>query len=119
MAMRSAAIGVVLDPEAPRPGEGDLPAYAAAYVAEVLAHAGVAFDLLAPTTLDAELSPRALLILAQDLDLADDQRAHLADFVRDGGELIGLAGTSGMDTLFGSETRGLLHDGYLVAPSTS
>ena len=75
MPMTPSAIGVVVDPEAPRRGEGDLPAYAAPYIAEVLAHAGVPFDLLMPAALGTERSPRALLILAQDLDVADDQRA--------------------------------------------
>jgi len=111
-------IGVVLSPEQPRRGNGQLPAYAAPYVSEILGHAGIPFTLLPPQVLAENALPSRLVILAQNLDLTTDQKEGAARFVHAGGSLIGIAGTSGLDDLFGVRTEGLLDDGYLQPPQT-
>jgi len=110
-------IGVIVNPEQPRKGTGELPAYAAPYIGEILRHAGIPFALLPQNALaDGSSLPR-LLIFAQDLDLTSDQKAGAAEFVHAGGLLIGTAGTSGMDDLFGVQTVRLLEEGYLQPPA--
>ncbi len=122
------SIAVIVSSEQPRKGNTDLPVYAAPYISEILRHAGIPFSLLPPDALVAGSSsalqwrtqqtgsPR-LLILAQDLDLNADQKAGAAAFVESGGALIGIAGASGLDGLFGVRTDGFLDEGYLRPPS--
>ncbi len=110
-------IGVIVNPEQPRKGGGELPAYAAPYISEILRHAGIPFALLPQKALaDGSPLPR-LLIFAQDLELSSDQKAGAAEFVHAGGLLIGNAGTSGMDDLFGVQTVRLLEEGFLQRPA--
>ena len=47
------AIGVIVDLEKARKGNGKLPAYAAPYIGEILRHAGIPFDVLPPDALVA------------------------------------------------------------------
>ncbi len=111
-------IGVIVNPEQPRRGNGQLPAYASPYIGEILRHAGIPFTLLPPQALtDGSLQPPPpLIILAQDLDLDAGQKEGAAEYVRKGDNLIGIAGASGMDELFGVRTDGLLEKGYLQPP---
>ena len=114
--MTGQPVGVVVSSEQPRKGNGKLPAYAAPYIGEIMRHAGIPFALLPPDALvDASAAPR-LLILAQDFDLSADEKAGAAAFVDGGGMLIGIAGTSGLDDLFGVQTDGQLDEGYLQPP---
>ena len=62
-------IGVILNPEQPRKGTGDLPPYAAAYITEILHHAGIPFSLLPQEALAGDSPLPRLLILAQDFEL--------------------------------------------------
>ena len=110
-------IGVIIDPEQPRRGNGQLPPYAAPYIGEILRHAGIPFSLLPPDALAGASPLPRLLILAQDLELTSSQKTGAADFVHAGGLLIGTAGASGMDRLFGVQTHGLLEEGYLQPPA--
>ena len=112
-------IGVILNPEQPRKGTGELPPYAAAYISEILRHAGIPFSLLPQEALAGSSPLPRLLVLAQDLDLNSDQKTGLADFVHAGGLLIGNAGASGMDELFGVQTIRLLEEGYLQPPAAA
>ena len=109
-------IGVIIDPEQPRRGNGELPAYAAPYIGEILRHAGIPFSMLPPDALVGGSHLPRLLILAQDLELDAEQKAGAAAFVHSGGNLIGNAGTSGMDDLFGVQTDGQHEEGYLQPP---
>ncbi|MDE0140082.1 MAG: hypothetical protein OXI80_07190 [Caldilineaceae bacterium] len=112
-------IGVILNPEQPRKGTGELPPYAAAYITEILHHAGIPFSLLPQEALAGDSPLPRLLILAQDFELDSEQKAGLAEFVHAGGLLIGNAGTSGMDDLFGVQTIRLLEEGYLQPPAAA
>ncbi len=109
-------IGVILSPEQPRRGNGQLPAFASPYISEILGHAGIPYTLLPPQALAADAPPPRLTVLAQDLDLTAEQKEGAANFVRTGGTLVGIAGTSGMDELFGVRSEGPLDDGYLQPP---
>ena len=109
-------IGIVVDAQQHRKGEGNLPPYAAPYLAEMVRHAGVSFDKLSPADLRGNLASRKLLLLAQDLELTTEEKNGLADFVQKGGVLIGIGGTSGMDALFGCQTGGFLQAGFLQVP---
>ncbi len=88
-------------------GSGREPGSAAwGYVDEVLRHAGLSYEPLSVAQLDAALQQRTrLLLLVGDVALTDAQRTQLGDWVQQGGALIGLGGTSGLDELFGV-TRG-------------
>ncbi len=110
-------IGVIVNPEQPRKGTGELPAYAAPYISEILRHAGIPFALLPQESLAGDSPLPRLLILAQNFELSSEQKAGLAEFVLAGGLLIGNAGTSGMDDLFGVQTVRLLEEGYLQPPA--
>ena len=110
-------IGVIVNPEQPRKGGGELPAYAAPYISEILRHAGIPFALLPQESLTGDSPFPRLLILAQNFELSSEQKAGLAEFVLAGGLLIGNAGTSGMDDLFGVQTVRLLEEGYLQPPA--
>ena len=50
-------IGVIVNPEQPRTGTGDLPAYAAPYISEILRHAGIPFTLLQQEALAGDSPP--------------------------------------------------------------
>ena len=110
-------IGVIVNPEQPRRGSGELPPYAAPYISEILRHAGIPFSLLTQEALAGDSPMPRLLIFAQDLELNSEQKAGAAEFVHAGGLLIGNAGTSGMDDLFGVQTVRLLEEGYLQPPA--
>ena len=110
-------VGVIVNPEQPRNGGGELPPYAAPYIAEILRHAGIPFALLPQEALAEASALPKLLILAQDLALSSDQKAGAAEFVHAGGLLIGNAGASGMDELFGVQTVRPLEEGYLQPPA--
>ena len=110
-------IGVIVNPEQPRRGSGELPPYAAPYISEILRHAGIPFSLLTQEALAGDSPMPRLLIFAQDLELNSEQKAGAAEFVHAGGLLIGNAGTSGMDELFGVQTVRLLEEGYLQPPA--
>ena len=112
-------IGVILNPEQPRKGTGELPPYAAPYISEILRHAGLPFSLLPQEALAGDSPLPRLLILAQDLDLNSEQKAGAVEFVQAGGLLIGNAGTSGMDDLFGVQTIRLHEEGYLQPPAAA
>ena len=112
-------IGVILNPQQPRKGTGELPPYASAYISEILRHAGIPFSLLPQEALAGDSPLPRLLILAQDFELNSEQKAGLAEFVHAGGLLIGNAGASGMDDLFGVQTIRLLEEGYLQPPAAA
>jgi len=114
--MGDQSIGVVVDPDTPRRGNGDIPSFAAPYISEILSHAGIPFDLLLPDALEAGLTAYTLIIIAQDLRLTKEQGAGVIEFVKNGGTLIGIAGTCDMDALYGCQTQGNLGEGFLQAP---
>lgn len=85
------------------------------YIGEVLRRAGLFFSQLTPDGLPGALPGRsnAIVLLAGDLLLTADQRGVLAGWVNDGGTVIGLGGTSGLDDVFGVTDARRLGDGWI------
>jgi hypothetical protein len=84
------------------------------YITEILERAGVFFRQLAPSGLPAlARQPSSIVLLAGDLRLNSDQRDALASFVKNGGSLIGVGGTSGLNELFGVTGRKPLAEGWI------
>ena len=73
-----------------------------AYIGEILRRAGLFFEPLSPA--DFPRLPdrsKAIVLLAGDLPLTAAQRQVLAAWVANGGVLVGIGGTSGLDEVFG------------------
>ncbi len=81
------------------------------YVCELLAHAGVTFDITDRAGLPASLRSHRLLVLPYDAPLDNDARNAVAEFARQGA-VLGIAGTSGLDDLYGVSATGSLGEGY-------
>lgn len=84
------------------------------YIGEILEHAGLFFKQTSTAGLSMleGLSP-AVVLLAGDLGLSPAQRRMLEKFVSDGGVLIGVGGTSGLDPVFGVSGKRPLAEGWI------
>jgi hypothetical protein len=89
------------------------------YIHEILQRAGLFFDQLSPERLPS-LAGRgpAVVLLAGNLPLTADQRQSLTQWVRGGGSLIGIGGTSGLDEVFGVHDATPLAEGW-IKPSAA
>lgn len=103
---------VITDTEGQAAGNGSV-SYGGYYIREILAHAGIPFDEIVRPLDKQSLSDRGLVVLPWHLALDDPERSVISDFVKGGGALVGLGGTSGLDDLFGVADRGAMDDGYL------
>ncbi|NLF71355.1 MAG: twin-arginine translocation signal domain-containing protein [Candidatus Anammoximicrobium sp.] len=84
------------------------------YLGEVLGRAGVFFEELPPDRLPWLLRrPQAIVLLAGDVPLTADQRQILATWVGNGGSLVGIGGTSGLDEVFGVTDARRLAEGWI------
>jgi hypothetical protein len=84
------------------------------YITEILRRAGLFFESLPPARLE-ELFRRApcVVVLAGNLPLTARQRQALTTWVKRGGSLLGLGGTSGLDEAFGVKSETPLAEGWL------
>jgi hypothetical protein len=84
------------------------------YLGEILNRAGVFHDSLPAARLEQLAPPnRTVVILPGHLPLSAAQRGALTAWVRAGGSLLGLGGTSGLDEVFGVQGGSPLADGWL------
>lgn len=84
------------------------------YITEVLRRAGVFFEELPPDRLPwLKQRPHAIVLLAGNLSLTEAQRQTLAAWVSDGGSLVGIGGTSGLDEVFGVTDARRLAEGWI------
>jgi len=83
----------------------------AIYLEEILSHAGL-FWRSVRLPVQRERCPDILIVPEQG-SLSSETRAFLEAFVRGGGGLLGLGGTSGLDDLFGARAGQPLVQGYL------
>lgn len=85
-----------------------------AYISEVLKRGGVFFETLTFAGL-ASLSrrPRAVVVLAGNVSLGSEQVRLLSDWVREGGALVGIGGTSGLDEVFGVTSQMPMGEGWI------
>ncbi|MHB8951783.1 MAG: twin-arginine translocation signal domain-containing protein [Pirellulaceae bacterium] len=86
------------------------------YITEVLRRAGVFFQERSPDSLISLASTsRPIVLLAGELRLTAEQRQALAECVKNGGALIGIGGTSGLDDVFGVHGTRPVAEGWLKA----
>jgi hypothetical protein len=84
------------------------------YIAEILRRGGLFFEPSAPDRLEDLLQrPPCVVLLAGHLPLTAKQRTALTAWVKRGGSLLGVGGTSGLDDLFGVKGARPLAEGWL------
>ncbi len=84
------------------------------YIEEVLQRGGLFFSVLRPDQLPTiQANPKAIVLLAGQLSLDTAQRELLTHWVTQGGLLMGLGGTSGLDELFGASGGSPAAEGWL------
>lgn len=84
------------------------------YITEVLRRAGVFFEQVAPANLPALVRrSNGVVLLAGNLRLATAEREALAAWVKAGGGLVGIGGTSGLDEVFGVAGESPLAEGWI------
>lgn len=76
------------------------------YVHEILGHAGLCYETVAPEDLAGALAHVRILVTVGDGDLPDDARAALADWVRGGGAWLAVGGAGGLPDVFGVALEG-------------
>ena len=85
-----------------------------AYISEILQRAGLFFDSLSPAHLKSLFRrPKSIVLLAGHLPLTAPQREALTAWVKNGGALVGLGGTSGLDEVFGVSGESPLAEGWM------
>lgn len=85
-----------------------------AYITEILQRAGLFFEELPTGRLSSLLRhSNPVVLLAGDLQLTSAQREILARLVENGGSLIGIGGTSGLDSVFGISGERPLAEGWI------
>jgi len=85
------------------------------YIAEILHRAGLFFEQLSPDALPSLLgrTDRRIVLLAGHLPLSSVQRQALAAWVKQGGCLLGIGGTSGLAEVFGAGAQTPLGEGWI------
>ena len=84
------------------------------YITEILQRAGLFFKELPDGRLPSPLRhSKTVVLLAGDLPLTSAQRESLTHFVKQGGSLIGIGGTSGLDSVFGISGQRPLAEGWM------
>jgi len=84
------------------------------YITEVLRRAGLFFKEIRPDQLPGlPRRPDTIVLLAGDLSLSATQREVLATWVAEGGALVGIGGTSGLDEVFGVRDVCRLAEGWI------
>jgi hypothetical protein len=83
------------------------------YVEEVLSHAGLLASPIVREELTGVADEYWIILLAGELRLNDKEREALVNFVTEGGALIAVGGTSGLEQLFGVELKMGLGEGYI------
>lgn len=108
---------VYLNPQDGREAAAAGRAWFAPYVCEMLAHAGLTFDVAGPEGLIAGLASHRLLLLPYDAPLDTAARNAITAFARSGA-ILGVGGTSGLDALFGVSSTSTLGEcyGQVTAP---
>ena len=84
------------------------------YLTEVLRRAGLFFDSLAADQVESLFRrSRSIVLLAGHLPLSAAQREALTAWVKNGGALIGLGGTSGLEEVFGVSGGSPVAEGWM------
>ncbi|MFQ6042462.1 MAG: hypothetical protein ACE5PV_16525 [Candidatus Poribacteria bacterium] len=83
------------------------------YAEEVFAHAGFFASAIVREELTGVADEYGIILLAGELRLNETEREALENFVIEGGTLIAIGGTSGLEQLFGVESQIGLGEGYI------
>lgn len=84
------------------------------YITEVLERAGLFYDKVSPDQLASLLRrSKPIVVLAGDLRLSSEQREVLTSVAQNGGSLIGIGGTSGLENVFGASVNRPLTEGWI------
>ncbi len=85
------------------------------YITEILRRAGLFFEQLSPDLLPSIVrrTDRPLVLLAGNLPLTSSQRDTLTAWVKQGGALVGIGGTSGLGEVFGVTGESPLAEGWM------
>jgi len=105
------SIGVVIE-EQPVSRDGSK-CLSGLYVLEVLKHAGLFFNCLDKEDLSDLPKQTRILILPYDMRMNGEQEKVISNFVKNGGSLIGVGGTSGLDEVFGCKSNGSVFESYI------
>ena len=81
------------------------------YAVEILTHAGIPFRTVMPKNLHPERTP--ICLLAGQKSLTAEERNRLQWFVQQGGSLIAVGATNGLDELLGVQFDGELEQGWI------
>ena len=84
------------------------------YINEILHRAGLFFQNMTPSQLSSLIDrENSIVVLAGDLQLTSDQKEILTTLVEKGGSMIGIGGTSGLESVFGVEGQRPLAEGWI------
>ena len=84
------------------------------YITEILQRAGLFFEQVSPDRLPSLVQrENPIVLLAGNLRLTAADREALATLVKNGGSLIGVGGTSGLDEVFGISGKRPLTEGWI------
>ncbi|MHC4402583.1 MAG: twin-arginine translocation signal domain-containing protein, partial [Planctomycetota bacterium] len=84
------------------------------YITEILRRAGLFFEQLSPSRLPSlKRHSNPVVVLAGDLQLTSEEREVLTRSVENGGSLVGIGGTSGLDKVFGVAGERPLAEGWM------
>jgi hypothetical protein len=84
------------------------------YITEILRRAGVFFEHLPLAQLPSLFRrPKSVVILAGNLPLGSPDRQALTAWVKEGGALVGIGGTSGLNDVFGVAGESPLAEGWM------
>jgi hypothetical protein len=84
------------------------------YIVEILQRAGVFFELLPLAGLPSlSRRPKSVVVLAGNLPLGSADRQALAAWVKEGGSLVGIGGTSTLNEVFGVTGESPLSEGWM------
>ena len=86
------------------------------YAVEILNHAGIPFRTVMPKNLHPERTP--ICLLAGQKSLTAEKRNRLQWFVQQGGSLITVSATNGLDDLLGVQFDGELEQGWIRLTSS-
>jgi hypothetical protein len=107
-------IAVILDTDGQVLANGQR-SWAGHYVREILGHAGISFEEKYRPVLAEDLPDKSVVLLPWSMTLQQSEIEVLKAFVSSGGALIALGGTSGLDTVLGTEEQWELPETYLTA----
>ncbi len=89
------------------------------YIEEILAHAGISYDLIHTRDLGHQIDLRTVIILIGDLRFDQSDRNKIEEYVKSGGTAIWLNSDPTLSEIFGVKLTEEIEEGYLIELETS